>query len=434
MSIRRFLWVGFALLALSLTGACLWLFSLPMPVMAQAQTVPEAERQAMLTALQPPKRARPLVAVVGLNEATETTDYLLTAGVLRRADVADVLLLATGPGPVHLYPALNVYADQTVAEFDARHPDGADYVIVPAMGRDDDPVVLAWLRAQADKGAFIIGVCAGAKVVAAAGLLDGKRATTHWYYRHELLEKHPSITYVPNRRMVVDQQVATTTGITASMPVMLSLIEAMGGQRKATDVARDLGMEPWHARHASDAFQFTRPFAMTVLGNTLAFWRHEKIAIELRPGMDEVSLALVADAWSRTYRSNVVTVSATGAAVESRHGFRIIPDERTAPPRSNPVSALEGKPANALDQTLADIATRYGVPTADVVAMQLEYPGLHDIVTLPLTTPPTGDLHAQHHPPASRHRHPARQALPRLSRTGRRRKLVTAFRFPLHRP
>src|SRR5690606_15774321 len=103
-----------------------------MPVMAQALAFPEAERRTMLAALQPPKRARPLVAVVGLNEATETTDYLLTAGVLRRADVADVLLLATGPGPVQLYPALAVHADQTVADFDARHPDGADYVIVPA--------------------------------------------------------------------------------------------------------------------------------------------------------------------------------------------------------------------------------------------------------------------------------------------------------------
>ena len=381
MSIRQFLWVGFTLLALSLAGATLWLFSLPMPVMAQAQAVSETERQAMLTALQPPKRARPLVAVVGLNEATETTDYLLTAGTLRRADVADVFLLATGPGPVQLYPALAVHADQTVADFDARYPDGADYVIVPAMSRDDDPIVLTWLRAQADKGALIIGVCAGAKVVATAGLLDGKRATTHWYYREELLEKHPLITYVPNRRMVVDHGVATTTGITASMPMMLSLIEAIGGRRKATDVARELGMAAWDARHASESFDFTRPFATTVLGNTLAFWRREQIAIELRPGMDEVSLALMADAWSRTYRSKAVTFSATGAAVESRHGFRIIPDENIATKHGNHVSALERKPADALDQTLADIAARYGERTADVVAMQLEYPGLHPGLT-----------------------------------------------------
>jgi putative intracellular protease/amidase len=365
------------LLVLSLAGFGLWLSSLPEPASEQARPVPEAEVQAMLTALQPPKRSRPLVAVVGLNEATETTDYLLATGVLRRADVADVLLLAAGPGPVQLYPALTVQADATVAGFDWQHPGGADYVIVPAMGRDDDPAVLAWLRAQARKGAIVVGVCAGAKVVAAAGLLDGRRATTHWYYRKDMLRKHPSVTYVPDRRMVVDHGVATTTGITASMPMMLGLIEAMGGRKKAAEVAYSLGMASWDARHASDAFKFTRPFAATVLGNALAFWRHEQIGIELQPGMDEVSLALVADAWSRTYRSRAVTFATSGAAVESRHGIRIIADGRTAPPHGSSVPVPDRKPADALDQTLKSIEARYGGRTADVVAMQLEYPGGH---------------------------------------------------------
>jgi transcriptional regulator GlxA family with amidase domain len=364
------------LLVLSLVGFGLWLYALPAPVAARAQPVPEAEVQAMLVSLQPPKRSRPLVAVVGRNGGTETTDYLLATGVLRRADVADVLLLATGPGPVRLYPALAVQPDATVADFDARYPDGADYVIVPAMSRDDDPSVLAWLRGQASRGAIVVGVCAGAKVVAAAGLLDGKRATTHWYYRKAMLEKHPSITYVPNRRMVVDRGVATTTGITASMPMMLSLIEAIGGKQKATAVAHSLGMAPWDARHASDAFRVTRRFATTVLGNTMARWNREQIAIELRRGVDEVSLALVADAWSRTYRTHAIAFSSTGAAVASRHGVRIIPDERRVRSAKNAGTVSDLKPAMALDRTLSDIAARYGRPTAEVVAMQLEYPGV----------------------------------------------------------
>lgn len=69
---------------------------------------------------------RPLVAVVGLNDATETTDYLMPAGILRRADVADVVMLSQKSGPVRLFPALKVEADATIATFDAAHPDGAD--------------------------------------------------------------------------------------------------------------------------------------------------------------------------------------------------------------------------------------------------------------------------------------------------------------------
>ena len=135
------------------------------------------EADATIAALKPPKRTAPADRDLGINDATETTDYLMPYGILRRADVADVVALATDPGPVTLFPALKVEPQATVADFDARHPEGADYVIVPAMSRDDDPAALNWIKSQATKGAMIIGVCAGAKVIGAAGLLDSKRAT-----------------------------------------------------------------------------------------------------------------------------------------------------------------------------------------------------------------------------------------------------------------
>ena len=94
------------------------------------------------------------------------------------------------------------------------------------------------------------------------------------------------------------------------MPMTLTLIEAIAGREKAEAVARDLGVEHWDIRHNSAAFKMTRPFALTVLGNVLAFWNREQLGIELSPGMDEVSLALAADAWSRTYRSHALTFPA----------------------------------------------------------------------------------------------------------------------------
>jgi putative intracellular protease/amidase len=334
------------------------------------------ETNALLAGLKPPKRQRPVIAVIGINDATETTDYLMPYGVLRRADVADVTLLATNPGPVKLFPVLTVEPQATTAKFDAQHPEGADYVIVPAMSRDDDPAALTWIRAQAAKGATVIGVCAGAKVVAQAGLLDGKRGTTHWYYLKELREKHPSMQYVADRRLVIDGGVATTTGITASMPMALTLIEAIAGRDAAERVAHDVGLTQWDTRHASHAFQFTRPFALTAVGNALALWNREQLGLELEPGIDEVTLALVADAWSRTYRSRAVTWSRTEGATESRNGVRIRPDRVTATwPLEHLLPAIAGrKPASALDEALSEIANRYGMRTADFVAMQLEYP------------------------------------------------------------
>jgi transcriptional regulator GlxA family with amidase domain len=76
---------------------------------------------------------------------------------------------------------------------------------VPAMSRDDDAAALAWIKIQAAKGATIIGVCAGAKVVAEAGLLDGRRGTTHWYYAKELRQKHPRMQYVVDPVAALDE-------------------------------------------------------------------------------------------------------------------------------------------------------------------------------------------------------------------------------------
>jgi putative intracellular protease/amidase len=299
----------------------------------------------------------------------------MPTGILRRADIADVVMLSTRPGPVRLYPALSVEADTTIDAFDAQHTEGPDYVIVPAMSRDDDPAVMAWLRKQAQGGAVIIAICAGAKVVAAAGLLDGRRATTHWYYLDELLGSRPSIRYVADRRMVMDRGVATTTGITASMPMMLTLVEAIAGRGKAEAVARDLGLDRWDARHDSGAFRLTRSFATTVLGNRLAVWSEDRFGIALEPGLDEVSLALVADAWSRTYRSRVELLAAAMGAVTTRSGVRLIPDRVTAATGGRlPHEWASKRPTEALDAALQHIGARYGEATAHIVAMQLEYP------------------------------------------------------------
>lgn len=376
MSWRILAWSALGCAALLVAIGGTWLLLLPgSPSLGTAPAISDDETEAALAALKPPKRKRPLIAIVGINDMSETTDYLMPYGILARANVADVLTLATQPGPVALYPALKVQPHATIAAFDAAHPDGADYVIVPAMSREDDATALQWIRSQAGKGAIVIGVCVGAKVVANTGLLDGRRATTHWYSVRDL-QKHSAIRYVADRRLVVDHGVATTTGITASMPMALTLVEAIAGRAKAEAVAREIGVAEWDARHRSAAFEFTRPFALTAIANTLAFWNREQLGIALTPGIDEVSLALIADAWSRTYRSRALTFAATAEARTSRGGLRILPDMVAAdwPAKETPPATVDLPPARALDQTLHAIDARYGPRTADFVAMQLEYP------------------------------------------------------------
>ena len=122
---------------------------------------------------------------------------------------------------------------------------------------------------------------------------------------------------------------------------------------------------------------FTRPFALTAIGNTAAFWNHEQLGIELKPGIDEVSLALVADAWSRTYRSQRGDIRrARPARCKPATAFASCPIEVAA---SWPAARLlpeigERKACGSAGRTLRGITARYGTRTADFVAMQLEYP------------------------------------------------------------
>jgi putative intracellular protease/amidase len=200
MKTQTILWSGLGAVVLFLAIGGAWILSLPAsPAARVAPPITSEEAAAMIAALKPPKRERPLIGIIGANKGTEATDYLMPYGILTRADVADVVALGTEPGPVVLYPALKVEPQATVADFDAHNPEGADYVIVPAMSRDDDPAVLQWIKKQVAKGAIVIGVCAGAKVFGQAGLLDGKRATTHWYFVKEPRDNHPMTTYVADR-------------------------------------------------------------------------------------------------------------------------------------------------------------------------------------------------------------------------------------------
>lgn len=349
--------------------------SAPRDAQVTASIPPPEEQAGLIAALRPPKRTVPVVAVLGVNAGTETTDYIVPYGVLRASGLAEVEALATQPGPLQLMPALTLAPGATIADFDARHPDGADYVIVPALHDPADPTARAWIRSQSAKGATIVGICAGARVLAEAGLLRDRSATTHWYEVSGLRRDEPTVRWVRDRRYVVDRGVVTTTGVTASVPVSLAIVEAIGGRARAETLARELGVQGWDARHDSAAFRLDRGNVLTAVRNTLEFWNHDTIGIPVATGVDEIALALTADAYSRTYRSRARTVAHERAPIATRRGLTLVPDDTSAERVHGMLDAVASeRPARALDAALDGIAGRYGAPTATFVALQLEYP------------------------------------------------------------
>lgn len=320
--------------------------------------------------------AHPLVAVIGANEGTETTDFIVPYAVLTASGRARVVDVSVHDGPIQMMPALKLSAKETIASFDAKYPSGANYVIVPAVHNVDNPALITWLQHQASRGATIVGVCDGVLVVAAANLLDHRAATGHWYSRATLERNYPRTTWVRDRRYVQDGPIMTTTGVTASLPASLALVEQIAGVETADALAQQMGAPGWSPAHASDHFHLTAGHALTALWNLIAFWRYERVGVVVAPGVDEISLSFTADALGRTYRSTALTVAQSPEPIVTKRGLTLIPDLSGTDPDIDRVESVPDAsipPAQALDHTLATIASHDGERTARFVALQLEY-------------------------------------------------------------
>lgn len=322
-------------------------------------------------------RPRAVVAVLAYNPATEITDYVVPYGILAQSGVADVFALSTAEGPIQMSPALRFQAQATAKQFDARFPQGADYVIVPNIYQGaKDPAVLGWVKHQAARGAILVGICDGVPVLANAGLLDGRRATAHWKTIDDLEHEHRGTQWLRNRRYVADGNVITTSGVSASIPISVALVEAIGGRARAESVATFLGITDWSPAHNSEVFKLSAGSLLTVLTNKAMFWRHETLAMEVAQGADEISVALVADAYARTRRSPVFALTQSGKPVMTRRGLILVPDWPRHERADRMLPLYESlPPAQALDASLEGIAASYGEATAAFVALTMEYPG-----------------------------------------------------------
>jgi len=329
-------------------------------------------------------RTRPLVAIIGNNSGTELVDFVVPYGVLMASDAADVVTVATRPGPLTMRPALQIQAQETTRDFDARHPDGADYVIVPAVVERNDPLLLGWIAAQYRRGTSIVSICDGALVVAGAGVSSGHVATAHWATESLRAQLYPDTHWVKDVRYVADGRVISSAGISAAMPTSLALVEAIAGHARAAAVARELGVADWGTQHDSDAFhpQLGVNLGAFAATNYTNHWFHQiqRVGIPVAAGIDEIALAITADAYSRTGRSHAYAVAESTQPVTTRHGLVLLPDRIAADGVALDVllPPLQAAPsAQVFDTVLASIATRYGRNTAHGVALDFEYPGFH---------------------------------------------------------
>ncbi|MGV9887084.1 helix-turn-helix domain-containing protein [Streptomyces sp. NPDC003395] len=153
-------------------------------------------------------------------------------------------LTVCGPRPVRLGPF------RLVPDHGLDHLRRADTVIVPGWADVDvppPPDLVAALRAAHEEGARIVSLCTGAFVLAGAGLLDGRRATTHWAHTDVLAGRYPAVLVDPDVLYVDNGTVLTSAGKAAALDLCLHLVRLDHGSAIANTVARRLVVPPHRA-------------------------------------------------------------------------------------------------------------------------------------------------------------------------------------------
>jgi transcriptional regulator GlxA family with amidase domain len=204
------------------------------------------------------------VAILALDTVV-SLDLAIPAQVFGYHDEAPyrVTLCAPSPGNVRTTGGYDV-----VARAGLRAVVRADTVVVPGFAPTSraipDPVLEA-LRKATGRGTRVVSICTGAFALAAAGLLDGRRATTHWRYADELAARYPAVTVEPDVLYVDEGPVLTSAGVASGIDLCLHIVRTDHGAEVANRIARRVVVAPH--RDGGQAQFIERPVASPLSGS-----------------------------------------------------------------------------------------------------------------------------------------------------------------------
>lgn len=187
----------------------------------------------------------PNFKLIGLAAAT----VLEIANSLRAASFYDVRIVSEGGGLVRSSSGVSVQTEPLQPIFDT---------IMVAGGASElaaTPALLEAIREAASTSRRVASTCTGAFLLADAGILDGRRATTHWFYAPEFQRRYPHVRLKEDRIFVVDRGVWTSAGMTAVFDLALALVEDDLGRDTSRAVARQLVL---YHRRAGGQSQYSR--------------------------------------------------------------------------------------------------------------------------------------------------------------------------------
>ena len=195
-----------------------------------------------------------------LFEAAGIADILMQANRLHPEGLAHtryrIIITTTQPHQViHGQSGLNLLADYRLPELDPREPLDTIIITGRGMNEQESTAVVDWLHLAAPHARRLASICGGAMLLAQTGLLDGRRATTHWRLLETLQAQYPSIQVEGGPLYIQDGPIWTSGGVSSGFDLTLALVEDDYGFTLARDVALDMVM---YLRRPGGQLQFSR--------------------------------------------------------------------------------------------------------------------------------------------------------------------------------
>ena len=344
-------------------------------VAGSVQTMNEAAAQpAGLPASRPSAPTtdgRSVVAVVLGRSGTDAADALAPYDVFARSSRFSVYTVADSTAPRQLNGGLTVRPTFSFADVASGKAAAPDVVVMPAI---DDPAEPAeaqlrqWVAGQARAGTRILGICAGARILAAAGVLDGHRATSHWSRIPELERSRPQVHWVSKQRYIDDGTITTTAGVTSGIPGALHVMQQLAGAAEAERVGREVNYPGWSLTGPTaipgQQFQVSDvPLAL----NMAVPWFKPTLGLALADGVNEIDAVAAIEVYSYSSAARVVPIGSS-TSITTAHGLVLA----TTPRGSAPVDRTIG--AHGFQAAFADLAAQTDEVQTRSTAKMIEYP------------------------------------------------------------
>ncbi|WP_158088650.1 DJ-1/PfpI family protein [Thermoactinospora rubra] len=351
--------------------------------------------------------AKPTAVVLVGNHGANVADTLAPYEVLATTGAFNVYTVAPERRPATLLGGLDLIPDLSFAELRQRLGGATpDVVIVPEMPADEtgDAQVTSWLRETAPGDGLMVSVCTGARLLAKAGLLDGRDATSHWYRLSGLQQDYPRVNWRRGTRYLDGGDVITTGGLLSSIDGTLRVIERLVGRDAAAAAARAVGWRYYSPGTAAPLPLSRLTPADAVLHVLNIGFRADAttVGVVLTDGVGELELAAAFAPYGEVKSARTLAVTAGAGSIRSRHGLTFVPRadlnrdaagqvDRLLVPGAVaaaapdpgvaaagrragvPVTYLHRQPGFAFDESLREMARTMDVPTARWTAKILEY-------------------------------------------------------------